>query len=226
MKYYVGYFLLLFALLWTSCAQKIYNPKSPSYSPIVELVTEYGTMELQLYASTPKHRDNFVKLVKEGFYDSLLFHRVINDFMIQGGDPVSKGAAPNVMLGNGGPGYTIPAEFVDSLIHLKGALAAARMGDGVNPQKASSGSQFYIVEGQPVKTAVLNQMQQQNGIPYTETQKQAYTTEGGTPHLDGGYTVFGRVISGMEVLEKIAAVPVSGSRPTKDITMKMRLKKG
>jgi peptidyl-prolyl cis-trans isomerase B (cyclophilin B) len=183
-------------------------------------------MELQLYASTPKHRDNFVKLVKEGFYDSLLFHRVIDNFMIQGGDPASKGAAPNVMLGSGGPGYTIPAEFVDTLIHLKGALAAARQGDAVNPEKASSGSQFYIVEGQPVKSNVLSQMQAQNGIQYTEAQKKAYATEGGTPHLDGGYTVFGRVISGMDVLEKIAAVPVSGSRPTKDVLMKMRIKKG
>jgi peptidyl-prolyl cis-trans isomerase B (cyclophilin B) len=183
-------------------------------------------MELQLYSSTPKHRDNFVKLVKEGFYDSLLFHRVIDDFMIQGGDPTSKGAAPNVMLGNGGPGYTIPAEFVDSLIHLKGALAAARQGDGVNPKKASSGSQFYIVEGQPVKPNMLKQMEARSGIEYTEAQRAAYATQGGTPHLDGAYTVFGRVISGMDVLEKIAQVPVSGSRPTKDITMKMRIKKG
>ncbi len=226
MKHYLGYLLLICSILWTACAKSIYSPKSPNYSPIVEVITEYGNIELQLYASTPKHRDNFVKLVKEGFYDSLLFHRVINDFMIQGGDPTSKGAAPDIMLGNGGPGYTIPAEFVDSLVHLKGALAAARMGDGVNPQKASSGSQFYIVEGQPVKPNMLDQMQARNGIPYTEAQKKAYTTEGGTPHLDGGYTVFGRVISGMDVLEKIAAVPVVGSRPTKDVMMKMRLKKG
>lgn len=226
MKFYLGVFLWSCIFLWTSCTKRIYNSKSPYYSPIVELITDYGTMELQLYASTPKHRDNFVKLVKEGFYDSLLFHRVIDNFMIQGGDPVSKGAATNVLLGNGGPGYTIPAEFVDTLIHLKGALAAARQGDAVNPQKASSGSQFYIVEGQPVKSNVLSQMQAQNGIQYTEAQKKAYATEGGTPHLDGGYTVFGRVISGMDVLEKIAAVPVRGSRPTKDVMMKMRIKKG
>jgi peptidyl-prolyl cis-trans isomerase B (cyclophilin B) len=226
MKLYLGTFLCSCIFLWTSCAKSIYNPQSPKYAPIVELITDYGTMELQLYASTPKHRDNFVKLVKEGFYDSLLFHRVIDNFMIQGGDPASKGAAPNVMLGSGGPGYTIPAEFVDTLIHLKGALAAARQGDAVNPEKASSGSQFYIVEGQPVKSNVLSQMQAQNGIQYTEAQKKAYATEGGTPHLDGGYTVFGRVISGMDVLEKIAAVPVSGSRPTKDVLMKMRIKKG
>ncbi|MGH1335235.1 MAG: peptidylprolyl isomerase [Aureispira sp.] len=226
MKYYAGYLLLCCTFLWTACAKSIYNPKSPQYSPIVELVTDYGTMELQLYAHTPQHRDNFVKLVKQGFYDSLLFHRVIDNFMIQGGDPVSKGAAPNVMLGNGGPGYTIPAEFVDTLVHLKGALAAARMGDAVNPKKASSGSQFYIVEGQRVKGEMLDQMQMRSGIVYTEAQKKAYATAGGTPHLDGGYTVFGRVISGMDVLEKIAAVPVSGSRPKKDVMMKMRMKKG
>lgn len=226
MKRSFVYLLLLVSVLYTACAPAIYNPKSPSYSPIVELTTEYGIMELQLYASTPKHRDNFVKLVKQGYYDSLLFHRVINNFMIQGGDPVSKGAAPNVMLGNGGPGYTVPAEFVDSLIHLKGALAAARQGDAVNPQKASSGSQFYIVQGQPIKPAVLDQMQARTGKKYTEAQRKAYATEGGTPHLDGGYTVFGRVISGMEVIDKIAVLQTKGSRPTKDVIMTMRLKKG
>ncbi|MFK7796906.1 MAG: peptidylprolyl isomerase [Aureispira sp.] len=226
MKFYLGALLWSCIFLWTSCAKSIYNPKSPEYSPIVELITDYGTMELQLYASTPKHRDNFVKLVKEGFYDSLLFHRVIDNFMIQGGDPISKGVAPNIMLGNGGPGYTIPPEFVDSLIHLKGALAAARQGDMVNPKKVSSGSQFYIVEGQPVKPNMLSQMQERSGIRYTEAQKKAYATEGGTPHLDGAYTVFGRVISGMDVLEKIAAVPVRGSRPTNNVIMKMRMKKG
>lgn len=226
MKQHWFYLLISFALFWTACSKGLYNPKSPNYSPIIELVTDYGTMELQLYASTPQHRDNFVKLVKEGFYDSLLFHRVIDNFMIQGGDPESKGASQNVLLGNGGPGYTIPAEFVDSLIHLKGALAAARMGDAVNPKKASSGSQFYIVEGQPVKPAMLAQMQARSGIQYTTAQKEAYATQGGTPHLDGSYTVFGRVISGLEVLEKIAAVPVRSSRPTKDVMMKMRIKRG
>lgn len=226
MKRRLVYLLLLIPLLYTACAPAIYNPKSPQYAPIVELTTAYGTMELQLYASTPKHRDNFVKLVKEGFYDSLLFHRVINNFMIQGGDPDSKGAAPNVLLGNGGPGYTIPAEFVDSLIHIKGALAAARQSDAVNPQKASSGSQFYIVQGQPIKPAVLEQMQARSGKTYTAAQKDAYATQGGTPHLDGGYTVFGRVISGLEVIDKIAALQTAGSRPVKDVVMTMRLKKG
>ncbi|WMX13816.1 MULTISPECIES: peptidylprolyl isomerase [unclassified Aureispira] len=220
------FLLLAFACLWSACSKSIYNPKSPNYEPIVEMTTEYGVVEIQLYSSTPKHRDNFVKLVKEGFYDSLLFHRVINNFMIQGGDPESKGAAAGVMLGNGGPGYTIPAEFVDSLVHIKGALAAARMGDGVNPTKASSGSQFYLVQGQKVKPEILTQMAAHSGKKYTEAQKKAYAEIGGTPHLDGSYTVFGRVIKGLDVIDKIAAVQVRNSRPVKDVMMTMKIKKG
>ena len=133
MKYYF-YFLFITGLFF-SCAKSIYRPSSPTYSPIVQISTSYGDMKVQLFASTPQHRDNFVKLVKQGFYDSLLFHRVIDKFMIQGGDPQSKNAKSGQMLGNGGPGYTIPAEFIDSNIHIKGALAAARMGDNVNPKK-------------------------------------------------------------------------------------------
>lgn len=220
-------FLLTTILFLSSCANKIYNPKSPEYSPIVEITTDYGVMEIQLYAATPKHRDNFVKLVKEHYYDSLLFHRVINTFMIQGGDPDSKNAKPNVMLGNGGPKYTIPAEFVDTLIHLKGALAAARMGDQVNPKKESSGSQFYIVQGTSVQPTMLTQIEAQRGKKYTDAQKEAYKQMGGTPHLDGGYTVFGRVIKGFEVIDKIAAVECGGAnRPKKDVMMKMKMKKG
>lgn len=226
MKKQSFFLFLACACLWTACAKNIYNPKSPNYAPIIEMTTEYGVVEMQLYASTPQHRDNFVKLVKEGFYDSLLFHRVINNFMIQGGDPDSKGAAPNVMLGNGGPGYTVPAEFVDSLVHIKGALAAARMGDAVNPKKASSGSQFYIVQGQKVNASILAQMEARNGKKYTEAQKKAYAEIGGTPHLDGAYTVFGRVIKGLEVIDKIAVVQVRNSRPVKDVIMKMKIKKG
>lgn len=221
------YLLLLATLCLTACSKSIYNPKSADYSPIVEIQTEYGNMEVQLYASTPQHRDNFVKLVKKGFYDSLLFHRVINNFMIQGGDPASKNAAPTTMLGNGGPGYTVPAEFVDSNVHIKGSLAAARLGDGANPEKASSGSQFYLVQGQKVSNPMLNQVSQRNGIAYTEAQKKAYAEQGGTPHLDGGYTVFGRVISGLEVIDKIAAVATGGgNRPVKDVVMKIKMKKG
>jgi cyclophilin family peptidyl-prolyl cis-trans isomerase len=222
-----GLFLLItITLLFGACSKSIYNPKSPDYSPIVELTTDYGVMEIQLYASTPLHRDNFVKLIKEQYFDSLLFHRVINNFMIQGGDPASKNAAPDVMLGNGGPGYTIPAEFVDSLVHIKGALAAARMGDGVNPKKASSGSQFYIVDGQKVTASIMSQMMGRGNRKYTMAQQRAYTEIGGTPHLDGGYTVFGRVIKGLDVIDKIAAVGVKGSRPAKDVIMQIKIKKG
>ncbi len=221
------YLFLGIILLFASCSKSIYNPKSPEYSPIVELETTFGNIEIQLYATTPLHRDNFVKLVKKGYYDSLLFHRVINKFMIQGGDPDSKNAPASQMLGNGGPGYTIPAEFVDSNLHIKGALAAARMGDGVNPKRASSGSQFYLVQGQKVKQDMLDMVQNRNNIKYTDAQKKAYKELGGTPHLDGAYTVFGRVIKGLEIIDEIAKQPTgAGSRPVKDILMKIRIKKG
>jgi len=210
----------------TAC-KSIYNPKSPDYSPIVEIQTDYGNIEVKLLASTPKHRDNFVKLVKQNYYDSLLFHRVINNFMIQGGDPESKNAPKGKALGNGGPGYTIPAEIIDTNIHIKGALAAARLGDGVNPKKASSGSQFYLVQGQTVSTQMLSMIQKRNGIEYTDAQKEAYASLGGTPHLDGGYTVFGRVIKGLEVIDEIAKQSTDArNRPKKDIRMKIRMKKG
>ncbi|MCH2023517.1 MAG: peptidylprolyl isomerase [Saprospiraceae bacterium] len=226
MKTNLFFFFLMIIVLFSACSKSIYNPKSPDYSPIVELTTDYGNIDIMLYAATPKHRDNFVKLVKQGFYDSLLFHRVINNFMIQGGDPESKNAEPTKLLGGGGPGYTIPAEFVDSLIHIKGALAAARMGDNVNPQKESSGSQFYIVQGQKVKPSLLTQMQSRNGINYSTEQQKAYSELGGTPHLDGAYTVFGRVIKGLEVIDKIANVECNRSRPVKDVIMKIKIKKG
>lgn len=191
---------------------------------LVELETEFGTMLIQLYDATPKHQDNFSKLAEEGFFDSLLFHRVIQGFMIQGGDPNSRNAAPNQGLGSGGPGYTIDAEFVDSLVHIKGALAAARTGDNVNPQKRSSGSQFYIVQGQPLTPEALDRIEAQKGIRYTTAQREAYLEKGGTPFLDRDYTVFGQVIEGLEVLDKIAAVPTNPqNRPLEDVWMKLRL---
>lgn len=191
---------------------------------LVELETEYGTMTILLYNATPQHRDNFIKLVEEGFYDDLLFHRVIEGFMIQGGDPQSKNASPKKQLGAGGPGYTIPAEFVDTLIHVKGALSAARQGDQVNPEKRSSGSQFYIVQGRPMTEQELGTMGARKGIRYAKDQREAYTTYGGTPFLDGDYTVFGRVIKGLDVIDKIAATPTNpGDRPKKDVKMKMRV---
>ncbi len=187
---------------------------------LVELETSFGNMTILLYDQTPKHRDNFLKLVEEGFYDGLLFHRVINGFMIQGGDPDSRGAAPNKRLGGGGPGYQIPAEFVDTLVHVKGALAAARTN---NPEKKSSGSQFYIVQGKPLADNQLNLIEAQKDLRYTDAQKKAYTTLGGTPHLDREYTVFGVVIKGLDVIDKIAATKTGpGDRPAADVKMKIR----
>jgi cyclophilin family peptidyl-prolyl cis-trans isomerase len=194
---------------------------------LVDIITDYGTMRVKLYDETPKHRDNFLKLVKEGFYDSTLFHRVISGFMIQGGDPQSKNASPDAMLGNGGPGYTVPAEFNPAFIHKKGALSAARMGDQGNPLKESSGSQFYVVQGKPASEQELTMTQQRLNITYTPEQRQVYTTTGGTPFLDMNYTVFGEVISGLEVIDKIAAVQTKpGDRPVQDVKMTMKLVTG
>jgi peptidyl-prolyl cis-trans isomerase B (cyclophilin B) len=170
----------------------------------VKIETVHGEMIAELYNETPTHRDNFIKLVEKGFYDGTLFHRVIPNFMIQGGDPVSKEANPSQQIGNGGPGYTLPAEFNPNLIHKKGALAAARMGDAVNPKKESSGSQFYIVEGQVYDAQKMAMIEQRMGVKLSDIQKKAYSSIGGTPHLDGGYTVFGEVIKGLEVITKIS----------------------
>jgi len=195
----------------------------------VEIRTELGTMVVELYNETPQHRDNFLKLAKEHYYDSLLWHRVIPAFMVQGGDPNSKHAAAGVPLGNGGPGYTVPAEIVPGLTHKKGALAAARQGDQVNPTKASSGSQFYIVQGKPFTAAELDMVVQRNGrfgtpVSYTPEQVQAYSTVGGAPHLDGAYTVFGEVVEGLDVIDRIAAVERNPmDRPLTDIHMWMRV---
>ncbi|MFK8101579.1 MAG: peptidylprolyl isomerase [Saprospiraceae bacterium] len=191
---------------------------------LVEIETTYGNMTVVLYNETPRHRDNFAKLVEEGYYDDLLFHRVINGFMLQGGDPDSKNAPAGKQLGGGGPNYTLPAEFVDSLSHVKGALAAARTGDGVNPKKRSSGSQFYIVQGRSVQEDMLRKMEVQKGVRYSKSQKEDYLKYGGTPFLDQEYTVFGRVIKGLDVIDKIAkAKTAPGDRPVEDIKMKMRV---
>jgi cyclophilin family peptidyl-prolyl cis-trans isomerase len=191
---------------------------------LVEIETEFGNILLQLSNATPQHRDNFLKLADEGFYDSLAFHRIIEGFMVQGGDPDSRTAEKGEALGTGGPGYEVPAEFVDSLIHLKGALAAARMPDEMNPQKKSSGSQFYIVQGRPVTEAMLENFSSQNGFRYTQAQKAAYLKYGGTPQLDRQYSVFGKVLSGLDVLDKIAAVKTdAANRPLEDVRMKMRV---
>lgn len=233
--------------------------------------TSMGDILVRLYDETPLHRDNFLKLAREGFYNGTLFHRVIQDFMIQGGDPDSVGAAPGSRLGTGGPGYTIDAEIKPALFHKRGALAAARLGDEANPERRSSGSQFYIVWGQTYKEGqlaqlskqlLMQQMQQEfntlaqahraeimqlrrernqaglmelqeklaaqaeatvkaNGSTgLSEEQKQAYATIGGTPHLDGQYTVFGEVEAGLDVVEKIQSAPTGpADRPTEDITI-------
>jgi peptidyl-prolyl cis-trans isomerase B (cyclophilin B) len=189
---------------------------------LVEITTEYGTMTAKLYNGTPKHRENFIKLATKGYYDDLLFHRVIAGFMIQGGDPDSRGAAPSAQLGQGGPEYKIPAEIRPEYVHKKGALAAARQGDQINPDRASSGSQFYIVQGTVHTPQSLGPLEAQNG--YTGAQKETYFSVGGTPQLDGGYTVFGEVIEGLDVIDKIAAVQTaSGDRPVKDVKMKVRV---
>ena len=192
----------------------------------VLLSTSYGDIKMVLYNETPQHRDNFIKLVEEEFFNGTLFHRVIKGFMIQGGDPESKDAKPGQMLGNGGPGYTIPAEFNAKFIHKKGALSAARMGDGVNPKKESSGSQFYLVQGKITTPAELEQIGKRNGISYTAEQIKAYGTIGGTPFLDMNYTVFGEVIEGFDVIDKIAAVKKGrNDRPAEDVAMTMKIVK-
>lgn len=190
----------------------------PPQDCLLSMETNYGTMTIRLYDGTPKHRDNFIKLAEQGYYDGLLFHRVIDGFMIQGGDPNSKNAKPGARLGTGGPGYTVPAEFTEEYAHVKGALAAARTGGPSNPKKASSGSQFYIVHGQKATSDVLESMETRKSITYTEETKEAYINQGGTPFLDQDYTVFGIVVKGLDVVDKIAEVETDGSdRPKKDV---------
>lgn len=184
---------------------------------IVAITTDFGTMKVKLYNETHQHRDNFLKLAREGFYDSLLFHRVIKSFMIQGGDPKSKNAPANTPLGSGDVGYTVPAEFNPAFFHKKGALCAART---ENPAKASSGCQFYIAQGKVYTNEELDKM----GKTFTPEQRKAYTTVGGVPFLDMGYTVYGEVTEGLDVLDKIAAVQTApGDRPVKDVMMKVKV---
>jgi cyclophilin family peptidyl-prolyl cis-trans isomerase len=237
---------------------------------MVKIQTNHGDILVKLYDETPLHRDNFLKLAKQGFYDGVLFHRVIGEFMIQTGDPQSKDAKPDQMLGTGGPGYTVPAEIhYPTFFHKRGALAAARQGDEVNPDRASSGSQFYIVQGRACSENELNHVEQsarvnqERGIfqqiaasqiekikalqlandtaglntlrdsiyaetvqkvdanpmyKLTDEVRQAYKTLGGTPHLDGSYTVFGEVVSGLEVVEEISKVKTGqADRPVEDV---------
>jgi cyclophilin family peptidyl-prolyl cis-trans isomerase len=207
---------LVFAL--TSLAQDSTLRKKDRKKDVL-LQTSYGDIIVRLSDSTPLHRDNFLKLVKVGFYDSVLFHRVINEFMIQSGDPLSKQAPAGMQLGNGGPGYTVPAEFRTTLFHKKGVIAAARTSDNVNPARASSGSQFYIVQGKVYSDAGLDSVEtfRLKGRKIPAGQREVYKTIGGTPQLDQAYTVFGEVMKGIEVVDKIAVTPTSRDRPLEDV---------
>lgn len=189
-----------------------------SQSTKVIIETTKGEIKVLLYDETPVHRDNFIKLAESGFYEGVLFHRVINSFMIQGGDPESKDAPEGKALGNGGPGYTLPAEIVPKYFHKKGALAAARTGDQTNPQRRSSGSQFYIVQGKKYTDMQMDGMEKQMFTTFTDAQRDAYATVGGVPHLDAQYTVFGEVIEGLEIVDIIAGVETGkNDRPVEDV---------
>lgn len=275
MKKIIFIFIALMTMSSMLVAQEIKTKKMENNSVqatgdvLVDIKTSVGDIRIRLYGETPKHRDNFVKLVKKGVYDGVLFHRVINKFMIQTGDPDSKGAPAGKMLGSGGPGYDIEAEIkYPKFFHKRGALAAARQGDEVNPERRSSGSQFYIVTGRVYNASQLTQMEKQlqmqqqqtifnglamqyrdsimnmrrnrdqaglqalqdelvakteaeaakNPVKFTQEQIQAYSTVGGTPHLDGTYTVFGEVVEGMDVVAKIEMTPTEAQdRPQEDI---------
>ena len=219
----ISFLLFFFFISWVSFSQDIGSQrKSPEKAYFVKIETSYGDMVVKLYNETPLHRDNFIKLVKEGTYNDLLFHRVINQFMIQGGDPKSRDAKPGQMLGDGELGYTLPAEFVPGLYHKKGALAAARQADAVNPEKRSSSCQFYIVQGTTWDANKLKMLEQRMGKTFTPERAQVYATLGGTPFLDGDYTVFGEVVEGIDVVDKIAAVTCGpNDRPVEDVKMKM-----
>ncbi len=185
----------------------------------VILQTTLGDIKIKLYDDTPKHKENVIKLVEQGYYNGLLFHRVIPAFMVQAGDPNSRNSRPGQPLGDGGPNYTIPAEFNPQYFHKKGAVAAARKGDDINPYKESSGSQFYIVQGRTLNAAQLDAMEKAGKhTPFTPEQRTVYSTLGGTPHLDNAYTVFGEVIDGMEVVDLISAVKTNErNRPFTDV---------
>ena len=191
----------------------------------VVIETNKGSIKIEVFNDVPQHAANFLKLAKEGFYDSLLFHRVIPSFMIQGGDPDSKNAPSKQMLGNGDLGYKVPAEFkLPTYYHKKGALAAARDN---NPEKASSGCQFYIVVGKIFTDADLNNMEQRGHFKYSEQARTDYKTIGGTPHLDGDYTVYGQVVTGQEIVDAISLVPRdTNNRPNEDVRiLNIKIKK-
>ena len=219
------------ALLFFSCSVFKSNNSVPNETR-VEMITSKGTLILKLYNETPLHRDNFKKLVDNKFYDGIKFHRVINGFMAQAGDPNSKKDDFKGQLGQNSEGETIPAEINPNLFHKKGALSAARMGDNVNPEKKSSGSQFYIVQGRKLSLKQLTQMENsinqkvkyyqptENNFQFSDTAKKIYEEIGGTPFLDNGYTVFGEVIQGLQIIDKICSVKTDrGDQPISAITI-------
>lgn len=206
-KHFIFFFLVFGCLLTNLSAQNK-----------VLIQTTAGNLIVKLYDETPQHRNNFLGLAAKSFYDSTLFHRVIKGFMIQGGDPESRTASKNKVFSDGGPGYTVPAEINEKYIHKKGVLAAARQPDKYNSSKKSNGSQFYIVQGRTYPRAYLPKIKNDKKIAYTEDQKKMYETIGGAPHLDGGYTIFGEVIAGLDVLDQIANAETNGKdRPKVDI---------
>lgn len=212
---------LFFALL--AFSQQDVKVKKKDRKRDIELLTTEGRIVLRLSDSTPEHRDNFLRLVKSHYLDSVLFHRVIKGFMIQAGDPASIRAEAHKPLGNGGPDYTLPAEMVPSLFHKKGTLAAARKGDAENPERRSSGSQFYIVHGRTFTDGEMDSIERVRlqGRKILPERREVYKTLGGTPQLDGNYTIFGDVVSGQDVVDKIANMPTSTGpdrdRPLQDV---------
>lgn len=213
-----GFLLVFFLLLSSVCARGA----DKDDRAVVLLETSMGNIRIALSNLTPLHRDNFIRLVDEGFYDGLLFHRVIKDFMVQTGDPASKGAPRDSVLGKGGPGYTVPAEIVfPELFHIRGSVAAAREPDEVNPDWESSGSQFYIVWGRKMTPGSLKRAisyLEERGVELDRFMISDYQMYGGTPHLDGAYTVFGEVVEGLEVVKSMQAVPTDSlDRPVDDV---------
>lgn len=214
--------ILLYFIVSIITFQAFSQRKRKDY--LVTFSTPFGEMHAVLHNETPQHKKNFLKLVDDKFYDGLLFHRIINTFMIQGGDPNSKNAKAGELLGNGDVGYKVPAEIMPELFHKKGVIAAARDN---NPEKASSGCQYYIVQGQVWNDSTLAKQMARSPLRiYTEEQKNVYKTIGGTPHLDGNYTVFGQVIDNLWVIDSVARQPRDkNNRPLKDIAMKITCKK-
>jgi len=212
--------LLIVSVLLTTAYSPTWQVKKGDLDKDVEMVTSKGTMVIRLSDSTPLHRDNFIKLVNQHFYDGILFHRVMAQFMVQAGDPKSKNAKPGDALGQGSPGYSVPAEIKpDLLFHKKGALAAARTPDEINPTRESNGSQFFLVQGRVYSDEDLDHVESRlNGYKIPQAHRDVYKTIGGSPSLDSKYTVFGEVIKGLNVIDSIAAVATGErNRPIEDV---------